>query len=72
MDCNPSLNLASFVTTWIEPERQKIMMEKVHKNFINHDEYPQTEAIHQRFINMLTRLFNSPKERKSIGTCRLM
>lgn len=69
MDCNPSLNLASFVTTWMEPEGQKIMMETMHKNFIDHDEYPQTEVIHHRCINMLARLFNSPKECESIGTC---
>ncbi len=69
MDCNPALNLASFVTTWMEPEGQKIMMENMHKNFIDHDEYPQTEVIHNRCINILARLFNSPKECKTIGTC---
>ena len=68
MDCNPALNLASFVTTWMEPEAEKLMMENLHKNFIDHDEYPQTEVIHHRCVNMLARLFNSPDDCNSIGT----
>ena len=68
MDCNPSLNLASFVTTWMEPEATKLMTENIHKNFIDHDEYPQTEVIHTRCVNMLARLFHSPKKCKTIGT----
>jgi len=68
MDANPSLNLASFVTTWMEPEARQIIMENIHKNFIDHDEYPQTEEIHNRCVNMLARLFNSPDSCESIGT----
>ncbi|MBD3389674.1 glutamate decarboxylase [Candidatus Micrarchaeota archaeon] len=68
LDGNPSLNLASFVTTWMEPEADQLMMESLNKNFIDHDEYPQTEVIHQRVVNMLGRLFNAPKQKKFIGT----
>ncbi len=68
LDGNPSLNLASFVTTWMEPEAGKLMMESLNKNFIDHDEYPQTEVIHQRVVNMLGRLFNAPKQKEFIGT----
>ncbi len=32
-----------------------------------HDEYPQTEVIHNRCVNMLARLFNAPEECTSIG-----
>ena len=71
LDGNPSLNLASFVTTWMEPEAQKIITENLHKNFIDHDEYPQTEVIHGRMVNMLARLFNATEECKSIGTCTI-
>ena len=71
MDANPALNLASFVTTWMEPEAVKLMNENLHKNFIDHDEYPQTEVIHNRCVNMLARLFNSPKECSSIGTATI-
>ncbi len=67
MDANPSLNLASFVTTWMEPEAERLITENLHKNFIDHDEYPQTEVIHNRCVNMLARLFNAPEECTSIG-----
>ena len=68
LDGNPSLNLASFVTTWMEPEAMKLMTENIHKNFIDHDEYPKIEVIHNRLVNMLARLFNSPDDCKSVGT----
>lgn len=71
MDANPSLNLASFVTTWMEPEAEKLITENLHKNFIDHDEYPQTEVIHNRCINMLARLFNAPDECQSIGAATI-
>jgi glutamate decarboxylase len=71
MDANPSLNLASFVTTWMEPEAVKLINESLHKNFIDHDEYPQTEVIHNRCVNMIARLFNAPEENKSIGTATI-
>ena len=67
MDANPSLNLASFVTTWMEPEAERLITKNLHKNFIDHDEYPQTEVIHNRCVNMLARLFNAPEECTSIG-----
>lgn len=71
MDANPSLNLASFVTTWMEPEAQKLITENLHKNFIDHDEYPQTEVIHERCVNMMARLFNAPEGCNSIGTATI-
>lgn len=68
MDGNPTLNLASFCTTWMEPEADKLLAESKNKNFIDHDEYPQTEVIHGRLVNMLARLFNSPQDAESVGT----
>jgi len=68
LDGTPALNLASFVTTWMEPEARQLIEENLHKNFIDHDEYPQTEIIHERLVNMIARLFNSPDECNSIGT----
>ena len=68
LDGNPALNLASFVTTWMEPEADKLIMESIDKNFVDNDEYPQTEKIHERVINMLARLFNAPKKCHSVGT----
>lgn len=68
LDANPALNLATFVTTWMEPEAVKLIDENLHKNFIDHDEYPQTEKIQNRCVNMLARLYNAPDEANTMGT----
>jgi glutamate decarboxylase len=68
LDGNPVLNLASFVTTWMEPEAEKLLVETANKNFINQEEYPQTTEIQNRCVNMLCRLFGAPAHHQSIGT----
>ncbi|GAA5907708.1 hypothetical protein JCM6882_008953 [Rhodosporidiobolus microsporus] len=60
MDGNPSLNLASFVTTYMEDEAEKLMMENLTKNFIDVEEYPAMGEIEMRSVNMIARLFNAP------------
>jgi glutamate decarboxylase len=62
LDGIPERNLATFVTTWMEPEAQQIITENLHRNFIDHAEYPQTAEIEQRCIRMLADLFNAPGE----------
>ncbi|HZN89821.1 MAG TPA: glutamate decarboxylase [Thermoleophilaceae bacterium] len=62
LDGLPMRNLATFVTTWMEPEAQRIIAENLHRNFIDHAEYPQTAEIEQRCIRMLADLFNAPGE----------
>jgi len=62
LDGIPQRNLATFVTTWMEPEAQRIIAENLHRNFIDHAEYPQTAEIEQRCIRMLASLFNAPGE----------
>ncbi|CAI0627152.1 unnamed protein product [Linum tenue] len=54
LDGNPRLNLASFVTTWMEPECDKLIMSSINKNYVDMDEYPN------RCVNMIARLFNAP------------
>lgn len=68
LDGNPSLNLASFVTTWMEPEANQLVMESIGKNYVDNDEYPQTEVIQDRAVNMLARLFNAPEDCHSVGS----
>lgn len=46
LDANPKLNLASFVTTSMEEECNKLMMESINKNYVNMDEYPATADLH--------------------------
>jgi glutamate decarboxylase len=60
LDGIPMRNLATFVTTWMEPEAQRVIAENLHRNFIDHAEYPQTAEIEQRCIRMLAHLFNAP------------
>lgn len=45
LDGNPRLNLASFVTTWMEEECEKLMMASVNKNYVDMDEYPVTTEL---------------------------
>jgi glutamate decarboxylase len=68
LDGNPSLNLATFVTTWMEPEADKLIMENLHKNFIDHFEYPQVEVIEERIVNIMANLYNVPESDDFAGT----
>jgi glutamate decarboxylase len=60
LDGLPMRNLATFVTTWMEPEADQVIAESLHTNFIDHAEYPQTAEIEQRCIRMLADLFHAP------------
>jgi len=62
LEGDPGRNLATFVTTWMEPEAQRIVAENLHRNFIDHAEYPRTAEIEQRCIRMLADLFHAPGE----------
>ena len=65
------LNLASFVTTYMEEEAEKLMTEAFSKNFIDYEEYPKSAEIQNRCVSMIARLFNAPTdedEENSMGT----
>jgi glutamate decarboxylase len=62
LDGIPMRNLATFVTTWMEPEAQRVIAENLHRNYIDHAEYPQTAEIEQRCIRMLADLYHAPSE----------
>jgi glutamate decarboxylase len=64
----PERNLATFVTTWMEPEARQLIEGNLHRNFIDHAEYPQTFEIQQRCIRMLAELFNAPGETTGTST----
>jgi glutamate decarboxylase len=59
---SPMRNLATFVTTWMEPEARRLISENLHRNFIDHAEYPKTAELEQRCIRMLADLFHAPGE----------
>jgi glutamate decarboxylase len=67
LDGNARLNVATFVTTSMEPQAEKLMVECFDKNMIDKDEYPQTAAIEERCVNMLGRLWNAPEADQATG-----
>ncbi|KAL4421163.1 hypothetical protein ABPG77_000798, partial [Micractinium sp. CCAP 211/92] len=60
LDTTPALNLASFVTTWMEPEAEKLIAESLNVNYVDTDEYPSSTEIHNRCVSMLAKLWHSP------------
>ncbi len=71
LDGNPTLNLASFVTTWMEPQAEKLIMETINKNLVDQEEYPQTGVIQDRVVNMLASLYNAPESSEYVGTATI-
>ncbi|KAM4060663.1 pyridoxal-dependent decarboxylase conserved domain-containing protein [Hirsutella rhossiliensis] len=67
LDNNPRLNLASFVTTYMEDEAEKLMTESMSKNFIDYEEYPRSADIQARCTNMIGDLFHAPSG-SAVGT----
>ena len=53
LDGNARLNVATFVTTWMEPQAERLMAECFDKNMIDKDEYPQTAELEMRCVNIL-------------------
>jgi glutamate decarboxylase len=68
LDGRARLNLATFVTTWMDPEAEKLMAESFDKNMIDKDEYPQTAEIENRCVNIIARLFHAPDEAVGVST----
>lgn len=68
LDGDPSKNLATFVTTWMEPEARQVIEANLHRNFIDHAEYPRTAEVARRCVRMLHGLFNGAGEPESPGT----
>ncbi|MFN8202596.1 MAG: glutamate decarboxylase [Solirubrobacteraceae bacterium] len=68
LDGDPSKNLATFVTTWMEPEAREVILANLHRNFIDHAEYPRTAEIAKRCVRMLHDLYHGPGEPDAPGT----
>lgn len=67
LDGRETLNLASFVTTWMEPQAEKLIHETLRKNHIDHDEYPAASLIEEGCVHMLAGLFNAPDPAAAVG-----
>jgi glutamate decarboxylase len=67
LDGNAALNLATFVTTWMEPQADQLMAECADKNMIDKDEYPQTAEVERRCVNILADLWHASDEAGGTG-----
>lgn len=68
LDGNPTLNLASFVHTWMPAEAEKLFLENINKNIVDLDEYPAAANIHNRCVSIIADLWKAPKGSNVIGT----
>lgn len=59
LDGSSRLNLATFVTTWMDPEAEILMAEAFDKNMIDKDEYPATAAMERRCVSIVSDLFHA-------------
>jgi glutamate decarboxylase len=67
LDGNARLNLATFVSTWMEPEAARLMTECFDKNMIDKDEYPRTAELEERCVRMLAGLWHAEDPRHAVG-----
>jgi glutamate decarboxylase len=68
LDGSARLNLATFVTTWMEPQAEALMADTFDKNMIDKDEYPQTAELERRCVNMLAELWHGHAGGAGTGT----
>jgi glutamate decarboxylase len=59
LDGNARQNLATFCTTWMEPQAGELMTDCFAKNMIDKDEYPQTAELEHRCVNILAHLWHA-------------
>ena len=67
LDGNARLNVATFVTTWMEPQAERLMAECFDKNMIDKDEYPQTAELESRCVGILSNLWHAPDADQATG-----
>lgn len=67
LDGNSRLNLATFVTTWMEPQAALLMSECADKNMIDKDEYPRTAELERRCVSILADLWQAPDPGQVVG-----
>ncbi len=59
LDGNARLNLATFVTTWMEPDARVLIDECLDKNIVDKDEYPRTAELERRCVSILADLWSA-------------
>jgi glutamate decarboxylase len=67
LDGSARLNLATFVTTWMPSQADRLMAQTAEKNMIDKDEYPQTAEIESRCVAILADLWHAPRSDQATG-----
>ena len=60
----PRLNLATFVTTYMDSYATKLMNDAIAINYIDETEYPRVAVMCAKCINIIANLWNSPEQAK--------
>lgn len=60
----PRLNLATFVTTYMDKYATRLMNEAININYIDETEYPRIARMSAKCINIMANLWNTPEEGK--------
>ncbi|KAI9089992.1 pyridoxal phosphate-dependent transferase [Phlyctochytrium arcticum] len=68
LDGRPNLNLASFVSTYMDERAERLMLENLNKNLADADEYPSVMQMHSRCVSILADLWGSFTTETPIGT----
>src|SRR3954452_18611219 len=71
VDGQPSMSLASFVTTWMEPEAEVLIHEAIRTNHIDHEEYPIADKIEEICVRMLADLWHAPDIDRAVGVATI-
>jgi glutamate decarboxylase len=62
LDANPRLNLATFLTTWMEPQARELMADALAVNAVELEEYGSVTEMTTRCVAILSRLFHLPDD----------
>ena len=60
----PRLNLATFVTTYMDEYATRLMNEAINVNYIDETEYPRIAVMNGKCINIIANLWNTPETNK--------
>jgi glutamate decarboxylase len=67
LDGHARLNVATFGTTWMEPQAEQLMADAADKNLVDRDEYPQTAQLEDRCLDIIADFWNAPEPDNPIG-----
>ncbi len=65
---NPSQNFASFVTTYMAPQADKLIHNSRQYNLVDCDEYPSIVEIEKRCVNMMLDLYHAEHDGIGVST----